>query len=400
MYYSNRVVSGMRPTGMLHLGHYHGVLKNWIKLQSKLSCLFFVADWHALTTHYKNSSVIEANILEMVIDWLAVGIDPSQAILFIQSHVPEHAELYLLLSMIVPLRWLEHVPSYKDKKNNRNLATCGFFNYSLLQAADILIYRAGQVPVGEDQIPHIEMTRKISRRFNYLYGKEINFEKKVYEVIKKLDDKYAKLYLKLRMQFQKFGNQEALKQAKNMLENLQNLSITDYEYLFSYLEKNYKLILTEPCALLTNTPHFPGLDGTKMSKSYGNAITLREDKKIITKKIRMMLTDPQRIRRSDIGDPSKCPVWQFHIVYSDISTKQWINQSCRSANIGCVECKQLIIDAILKEQEPMLERAQQYIDNPSLVRMIIANGCDNARKLAKDTINDVREAMKLNYLST
>lgn len=398
--YPDRVVSGMRPTGALHLGHYHGALKNWVKLQSELPCLFFVADWHALTTHYDDPSVIETSTWEMVIDWLAAGVDPSQSTLFIQSRVPEHAELHLLLSMATPLGWLERVPTYKDqqeKLSDRDLATYGFLGYPLLQAADVLIYRASQVPVGEDQVPHIEIMREIARRFNHLYGKEKGFEEKALAAAKKLGSKRAKLYLELRTEFQEKGDEEALEQAKAMLDDAQNLSMIDRERLFGYLEGSRKLILTEPQALLTEASRLPGLDGAKMSKSYGNAIALREDKESVTKKVKTMPTDPQRVRRSDPGDPDKCPVWQFHLVYSAPDVQEWAAKGCRSAGIGCLQCKQPVIDAILQEQQPMLERAQPYLDDPSLVRAIVADGCEKARKLAQDTMRDVREAMGLGY---
>lgn len=398
--YPDRVVSGMRPTGAMHLGHYHGALKNWIKLQSELPCLFFVADWHALTTHYDDPSIIETSTWDMLIDWLAAGVDPSQATLFIQSKVPEHAELHLLLSMATPLGWLERVPTYKDqqeKLSDRDLATYGFLGYPLLQAADVLIYRATLVPVGDDQVPHVEMMREIARRFNHLYGKEKGFEEKALEAVKKLGAKRAKIYLELRTEYQEKGKDDALEQAKAMLDDAQNLSMIDRERLFGYLEGSRKLILVEPQARLTAASRLPGLDGQKMSKSYGNTIALREDKDTVTKKVRTMPTDPARVRRSDPGDPEKCPVWQLHLVYSDDNTREWVVKGCKSAGIGCLECKQPVIDAILKEQEPMRERAQLYLDDPSLVRAIVADGCDKARKLAQETMRDVREAMGLNY---
>ncbi|MBU3709013.1 MAG: tryptophan--tRNA ligase [Burkholderiaceae bacterium] len=398
--YPDRVVSGMRPTGAMHLGHYHGALKNWVKLQSEHPCLFFVADWHALTTHYDDPSIIESSTWDMVIDWLAAGIDPSQATVFIQSKVPEHAELHLLLSMSTPLGWLERVPTYKDQQEklaDRDLATYGFLGYPLLQAADVLIYRASMVPVGEDQVPHIEMMREIARRFNYLYGREKDFEQKAQEAVKKLGAKRAKLYTELRSEFQQKGDDEALAQAKAMLDDAQNLSMIDRERLFGYLEGSRKLILVEPQALLTEASRLPGLDGQKMSKSYGNTIALRDDSDTVTKKIRTMPTDPARVRRTDPGNPDKCPVWMFHQVYSDQATQDWVVQGCKTAGIGCIECKQPVIDGILKEQEPMRERAQQYLDDPSLVRAIVADGCDQARKLAQETMRDVREEMGLSY---
>jgi len=398
--YPDRVVSGMRPTGAMHLGHYHGALKNWVRLQSEHPCLFFVADWHALTTHYDDPSIIESSTWDMVIDWLAAGIDPSQATIFIQSKVAEHAELHLLLSMSTPLGWLERVPTYKDqqeKLSDRDLATYGFLGYPLLQAADVLIYRASMVPVGEDQVPHIEMMREIARRFNYLYGREKDFDEKAKEAVKKLGTKRAKLYMELRNEFQEQGKEDALEQAKAMLDDAQNLSMIDRERLFGYLEGSRKLILVEPQALLTESSRLPGLDGQKMSKSYGNTIALRDDRDTVTKKIRTMPTDPARVRRTDPGNPDKCPVWQFHVVYSDDATREWVTKGCKTAGIGCIECKQPVIDGILKEQEPMRERAQQYLDDPSLVRAIVADGCDKARKLAQETMRDVREEMGLSY---
>lgn len=398
--FTERVLSGMRPTGSLHLGHYHGVLKNWVKLQHEYECLFFVADWHALTTHYDTPGIIEQSVWDMVIDWLAAGVDPSRATLFIQSRVPEHAELHLLLSMMTPLGWLERVPTYKDqqeKLTERDLSTYGFLGYPLLQAADILIYRANQVPVGEDQVPHIEFTRELARRFNHLYGREPGFEEKAEAAIKKLGGKRAKLYEELRTRFQQEGDEEALESAHALLNDQQNLSLGDRERLFGYLEGGGKMILAEPQALLTAASKMPGLDGQKMSKSYNNTISLREDEDSVAKKIRTMPTDPARVRRTDPGTPEKCPVWQFHLVYSEEGRKEWVQQGCTTAGIGCLECKQPVIDAVLEEQKPMRERAQMYMDDPTLVRNIISDGCEKARELASETMRDVREAMGLNY---
>jgi tryptophanyl-tRNA synthetase len=398
--FSERVLSGMRPTGALHLGHYHGVLKNWVKLQAEYPCYFFVADWHALTTHYETPGIIEQSVWDMVIDWLAAGIDPTQATLFIQSKVPEHAELFLLLSMGTPLGWLERVPTYKDqieKLREKDLQTYGFLGYPLLQAADILIYRAQHVPVGEDQIPHVEMTREVARRFNHLYGREPGFEEKALEAAKKLGSKRTKLYLELRTEYQEKGHEEALEQARAVLADAQSLSMGDRERLFGYLEGSRKIILPEPQALLTQQSKMPGLDGHKMSKSYGNTIALREDATSVEKKVRTMPTDPARVRKTDPGDPARCPVWQLHEVYSSDETRAWAEKGCKSAGIGCIECKQPVIDGILKEQQPMMERAQTYLDDPSLLRAIIADGCDKARKSAQETMRDVREAMGLDY---
>jgi tryptophanyl-tRNA synthetase len=395
-----RVVSGMRPTGSLHLGHYHGALKNWVRLQSEYPCYYFVADWHALTTHYAEPGVIEATVWDMVIDWLAAGVDPAQATLFIQSRVPEHAELNTLLAMITPLGWLERVPTYKDQQEklaDRDLATYGFLGYPLLQSADVLIYRAKYVPVGEDQVPHVEFMREIARRFNHVYGREPGFEEKALAAAKKLGSRKAKLYRELRTRYQERGDAQALESARALLDAAQNLSVADRERLFGYLEGGGRMILVEPDVLLTEAARLPGLDGAKMSKSYGNTIGLREDPEEVARKIRTMPTDPARVKRSDPGDPDKCPVWQFHLVYSDAKTKAWVQQGCRTAGIGCLECKQPVIDKVLAELAPMRERAQKYLDDPTLVRNIVADGCDKARELARETMREVREAMGLNY---
>jgi len=398
--YTNRVLSGMRPTGSLHLGHYHGVLKNWIKLQHEYECLFFVADWHALTTHYDTPEIIEQHVWDMVIDWLAAGVDPAQATLFIQSRVPEHAELHLLLSMITPIGWLERVPTYKDqqeKLTDKDLSTYGFLGYPLLQSADILIYRANQVPVGEDQVPHIEFTREIARRFNHVFGREAGFEGKAEAAVKKLGARRARLYRQLRTKYLEQGDTGALDSARALLEETQNLALGDRERLFGYIEGGGKVILTEPQALLTKASKMPGLDGHKMSKSYNNTITLREDADSVTRKIKTMPTDPARVKRTDPGDPEKCPVWQLHLVYSNDQCREWVQQGCKSAGIGCLECKQPVIDAVLAEQKPMHERAQKYLEEPTLVRSIIADGCEKARKLAQETLREVRAAMGLDY---
>ncbi|MEQ1668527.1 MAG: tryptophan--tRNA ligase, partial [Sulfuriferula sp.] len=366
--YANRVLSGMRPTGNLHLGHYHGVLKNWVQLQHEHECLFFVADWHALTTHYDSPEHIQKNVWEMVIDWLAAGVDPNHATLFIQSQVPEHAELHLLLSMITPLGWLERMPTYKDqqeKLTEKDLSTYGFLGYPLLQSADILIYRANLVPVGDDQVPHIEFTREMARRFNHLYGRETGFEQKAEAAIKKMGGKKARLYEELRTRYQQQGDDEALAAGQALINEQQNLSLGDRERLFGYLEGGGKVILAEPQSLLTVSSRMPGLDGQKMSKSYHNTISLREDAESVTKKIRTMPTDPARVRRTDPGTPDKCPVWALHQIYSDDGVRTWVQNGCVSAGIGCIECKQPVIDGVLKEQEPMRERANMYTDSPS-----------------------------------
>jgi tryptophanyl-tRNA synthetase len=395
-----RVLSGMRPTGALHLGHYHGVLKNWVRLQAEYPCLFFVADWHALTTDYEKPGALQEIGADMVIDWLAAGVDPNQATIFVQSLVPEHAELHLLLSMMTPIGWLERVPTYKDQQEklaDRDLSTYGFLGYPLLQAADILIYRAKYVPVGEDQVPHIEFTRELARRFNHLYGREPGFEEKSKAAVKKMGSKKARLFSELRTRFLESGDAEALKRAQALLVAQQNLPRGDRERLFGWLEGSGKKILVEAEALLTEASKLSGLDGHKMSKSYGNAIALREEPEAVAKKIRTMPTDPARVKRSDPGNPDRCPVWNLHLVYSDDARKAWVRKGCTTAAIGCLECKQPVIEAVLAELAPIRERAQPYLDDPTLVKNILADGCDNARKLATETMRDVREAMGLSY---
>ena len=396
----NRVLSGMRPTGRLHLGHYHGVLKNWVKLQYEYDCYFFVADWHALTTHYEDPQIIGASVMEMVIDWLAAGVNPANAKIFVQSEVPEHAELHLLLSMITPLGWLERVPSYKDQQERlreRDLATYGFLGYPLLQSADILIYKAGSVPVGDDQVAHVELTREVARRFNHLYGREPDFEAKVDVAIKKMGKKNAKLYKKLRKEYQEKGDQESLGVARALLDGQGNLAMGDRERLWGYLEGGGRIILPEPEALLTPASKMPGLDGQKMSKSYGNTIALRDDPKDIEQKLRTMPTDPARARLKDPGNPDKCPVFQLHEVYSDENRKQWVREGCTSAGIGCLDCKQPIIDSVLGELAPIRERAREFEEDPQLVRNILLEGGEAARSVAEETMDEVRSVIGLKY---
>lgn len=397
---NSRVLSGMRPTGRLHLGHYHGVLKNWIKLQNQYQCFFFVADWHALTTSYEDTSIIADSVWDMVIDWLAAGVNPGQATMFIQSRVPEHAELQLLLSMCTPLGWLERVPTYKDqqeKLKEKDLATYGFLGYPLLQSADILIYRAGMVPVGEDQVVHVELTREVARRFNHLYGREAGFEEKAESAAKKMGKKNAKLYHELRRLYQEQGDASSLAKARALLDAQQNISIGDRERLAGYLEGGGKVILPEPEAMLTPQSKMPGLDGQKMSKSYNNIIGLRESPDSVTQKLRKMPTDPARVKLTDPGDPAKCPVWQLHEVYSNDDVKKWASEGCRTAGIGCLDCKQPVIDAVIEEQVPIHERALEYTSNPELVRNIIQEGNEAAREVARDTMDEVRQSMGLIY---
>jgi len=395
-----RVVSGMRPTGPLHLGHYHGVLKNWVKLQQEYECFFFVADWHALTTHYDDPKSLNKHVWNMVIDWLASGIDPGRATLFIQSQVPQHAELNLLLSMITPLSWLERVPSYKDqqeKLKERDLATHGFLGYPVLQAADILIYQASMVPVGEDQVPHIELTREIARRFNYLYGREAGYAEKAERAIKKMGKKAAKLYRQLRTAYTEQGDSQAIERARALLDAQHNITLGDRERLYGYLEGGGRIILQETEALLTESPKLPGLDGQKMSKSYGNAIALRDDPERVAKALRAMPTDPARVRRNDPGSPEKCPVWQLHRVYSEAKTQAWVIDGCTTAGIGCLDCKQTLIDLIVLELQENHRRASDYSADPTLVRNIIADGCARAREVAEDTLEEVRRCVGTDY---
>ncbi|MGM0552648.1 MAG: tryptophan--tRNA ligase [Pseudomonadota bacterium] len=398
---NQRVISGMRPTGRLHLGHYHGVLKNWIELQHNYECFFFVADWHALTTHYEDPGDLAQHVTEMVIDWLAAGVSPGSATLFVQSRVPEHAELHLLLSMITPLGWLERVPTYKDQQEQlreKDLATYGFLGYPVLQSADVLAYRAAMVPVGEDQVSHLEVTREIARRFNHLYGREPGFAEKAEAAADKMGKKNARRYRDLRKRYQEYGEEEALDVARAMLEAQQNLSLGDQERLFGYLEGGGKIILPEPQPRLTPDAKMPGLDGRKMSKSYGNTISLRTEPKEVDSLIRTMPTDPARVRRTDPGDPDKCPVWDLHKVYTAEDMRTELDQGCRTAGIGCVDCKRPLIEAIQAELEPIQERAKEYAADPALVRSIIVEGSEAAREEARETLEEVRRVMGLDYL--
>ncbi len=393
-----RVVSGMRATGKLHLGHYHGVLKNWVRLQHEYDCLFFVADWHALTTHYEDPSIVGQSVREMVIDWIAAGLDANSATLFVQSDVPQHAELHLLLSMMTPLSWLERVPTYKDqqaKLRERDLATYGFLGYPLLQTADIVAYRAAFVPVGEDQVAHIEFSREVARRFNFLYGREPGFVERAEEALRKMGRKPAKAYKELRTSYLEQGTVESLDTARALIERQPNMALGDKERLLGYLEGHGRLILTEPQAMLTAQSRMPGLDGQKMSKSYNNTIALREAPDEVARKIKTMPTDPNRKRRTDAGDPALCPVWPFHEIYSPEGVKAWAQEGCRSAGIGCLECKQPVIDAINGELAPIRERAGDLEKDSAHIRNILTEGSRRARDLAEETLTDVRRAMGL-----
>ena len=393
-----RVLSGMRPTGRLHLGNYHGALRNWVQLQYRYECFFFIADWHMLTTGYEDTARLPEFVREVLIDWLAAGLNPGVATLFIQSHVPEHAELHLLLSMMTPLAWLERVPSYKDQLEQlkeKDISTYGFLGYPLLQAADILVYRAAHVPVGEDQVAHVELTRESARRFNHLYGREPDFEEKAERAVKSLGGRNTTLYKQLRRRFQETGERDALERARALVQSNNRITVADRERLLGYLEGTGVTILPEPQVILTETPKVPGLDGRKMSKSYGNTIELREEPESVTRKLRAMQTDPARVRRTDPGDPDKCPVWDLHKIYSDETTRKWAAEGCRSAGIGCLDCKQPVIDKIVAEVTEMRRRAQEYVENPDLLRDIVAEGAEKAREVARETLEEVRRAMHL-----
>jgi tryptophanyl-tRNA synthetase len=390
----------MRPTGALHLGNYHGALKNWTELQYQYECYFFIADIHALTTGYEDTAQLEDNVWNVVIDWLAAGLNPAAATMFIQSRVPEHSELHLLLSMITPLGWLERVPTYKDQQEqlkDKDLAMYGFLGYPLLQAADILLYKAAYVPVGEDQVAHVEVTREVARRFNNIYGREPDFETKVEKAIKSLGSRNGTRYKELRRVYQEEGNQEAIATARAMLEGNARLTVADRERLLGYLEGTGRSILVEPDALLTATPKVPGLDGRKMSKSYGNTIGMREDPDAVAKKLKTMQTDPARVRRTDPGDPDKCPVWDLHKIYSDADTQAWVQQGCRTAGIGCLDCKKRVADVIVAEITSFRTRAAEFEENRDLVRGIIAEGNEKARDVARQTLEEVHTAMGMNY---
>ncbi|MFZ2507858.1 MAG: tryptophan--tRNA ligase [Steroidobacteraceae bacterium] len=397
---NRRVVSGMRPTGALHLGNYHGALANWVELQYRYECFFFVADWHALTTGYEDTTALKSNVHEVLIDWLGAGLNPGACTIFVQSRIPEHAELHLILSMVTPLAWLERVPTYKDQieqLREKDLSTYGFLGYPLLQSADILMYRPEFVPVGEDQVAHVEITREIARRFNHIYGREPDFEARCERAIKRLGSRNATRYSELRRQYQEQGDDKALAEARTLIESGAKLTIADRERLLGHLEGGGRVILPEPAVLLTKSPKVPGLDGRKMSKSYGNTIGLREEPDSVTKKLRAMQTDPARVRRSDPGDPDKCPVWSLHQIYSSDETKAWVQKGCRSAGIGCLECKKPLIDSVVGELGAIRERAREYEENPEIVGNIVSEGCERAREAARATMEDVRAAVGLEY---
>jgi tryptophanyl-tRNA synthetase len=382
----------------LHLGNFHGALRNWVELQYQYECYFFIADWHALTTGYEDTGRLQEYVQAVLIDWLAAGLNPGVATLFIQSQVPEHAELHLLLSMITPLSWLERVPTYKDQQEQlkeKDLATYGFLGYPLLQSADILLYRPTFIPVGEDQVAHVEITREIARRFNHLYGREPDFEARAQKAVKSLGGRNATRYQALRRSYQETGAAEALDQARELVQSNNRITVADRERLLGYLEGGAVSILPEPQALLTASPKVPGIDGRKMSKSYGNTIGLREDPDVVAQKLRTMQTDPARVRRTDPGDPDKCPVWELHKIYSDEATRQWASEGCRSAGIGCLDCKKPVIDKVVEEIRGMRKRAQEFEGQPELVRSIVSEGAEKAREAARQTLDEVRRVMHL-----
>lgn len=394
-----RVLSGMRPTGRLHLGHYFGALSNWLKLQEEYDCYFFVADWHALTTHYEDTSSIAENTLQVAIDWLSVGLDPSKSTLFIQSSVLEHAELHVLLSMITPLGWLERVPTYKEQIENlkdRDLGTYGFLGYPLLQSADIVIYDADFVPVGEDQVPHVELTREVVRRFDLQFGLEVRkslFDPEHSTLLGQLPHSGSELYVSLQGESlsteAKARWTAALK--KNVLEvGLENF-LSQYPRAKTFIR--CRQVLHEPHAMLTKTPRLPGTDGRRMAKSYGNAIWLSDPLEQVRIKARDMMTDPQRVRRTDPGRPEVCPVFAYHTLFSAPDVIAWADQGCRTAGIGCVECKRAMADALVKWIEPVQARRREFEAQPQRVWDILGAGSKKAQKAARRTMKRVRNAI-------
>jgi tryptophanyl-tRNA synthetase len=379
-----RVLSGMRPTGRLHIGHFFGALANWIEMQSNYECFFFVADWHALTSDYADTSAIAQNSIEIATDWLASGLDPAKCTMFLQSQVPEHAELQLLLSMVTPLGWLERVPTYKEALENikgKDLHTFGFLGYPVLQAADIVIYDADLVPVGEDQVAHVELTREIVNTFNTFYGFDVDFAQW---------DEHDKRGLAKAVGHAQTVNRETLR--KQVLEEgLVNFykRIGETDQQFVHVHK----VLREPDAFLTKTPRIPGTDGRKMSKSYNNFISLSESDDSIRKKTRAMVTDPARKLRTDPGNPDVCPVFDWHKLFSTPEAIQRIRRDCTTAAIGCVDCKQVVADALIKWIEPVRERRSEFEKKPAAVLEILDDGSKKARGFARATMERVREAV-------
>ncbi len=396
-----RVLSGMRPTGRLHIGHYFGALSNWLKLQEEYECFFFVADWHALTTHYEDTSSVAENTLQVATDWLAVGLDPSKSILFIQSQVLEHAELHVLLSMITPLSWLERVPTYKEQIENlkdRDLGTYGFLGYPLLQSADIVMYGEPNqellVPVGEDQAPHVELTREIVRRFNAHFGLEIKDDLSPQrELLKELRSRLPKEVAESipASDPNAFGRFKAALRKYVLDVGFANL-VEEVPKAGDFLKMSQ--VLREPAYLAAETPRLPGIDGRRMAKSYGNAIWLSDPPaEIRTKILKHMVTDPQRVRRTDPGRPEVCPVFAYHKLFSPPDVIAWSDRGCRTAGIGCVECKNAMADNLIKWIEPIQTRRKQFEAHPQQVWDILDAGSDKARKAAKRTMQRVRNAI-------
>lgn len=395
----------MRPTGRLHIGHFFGALSNWLKLQEEYECFFFVADWHALTTHYEDTSSVAQNTLQVATDWLAVGLDPAKSTLFIQSQVLEHAELHVLLSMITPLSWLERVPTYKEQIENlkdRDLGTYGFLGYPLLQSADIVMYGEPNqellVPVGEDQAPHVELTREIVRRFNAHFGFEADAELFDGSHVEQLRDMKTRVTLPPALQDVAVPAEETLARhpwvfkwwaAQIGFENfLQEIGESNKKYF------RMQSVLREPAYLAAETPRLPGLDGRRMAKSYGNAIWLSDPPaEIRTKILKHMVTDPQRVRRTDPGRPEVCPVFAYHKLFSPPDVIAWSDQGCRTAGIGCVECKNKMADNLVKWIEPVQTRRKEFEAHPQQVWDILDAGSDKARKAAKRTMQRVRNAI-------
>lgn len=387
-----RIVSGMRPTGALHLGHLRGVLHNWRALQDAGDeCYFFVADWHALTTDYAAPENLRQYGRDMVSAWLAAGVDPARAVIFRQSDVPAHAELYALLSMICPLPWLAHLPSYKEQAARRELDTYGFLGYPLLQSADIMIYRADAVPVGEDQAPHIEFAREIARRFNRFYGGGESFQKQRRAVAGKIGAADKKLRAQKRAYAEK-GDKAILESAAASIGAL-DISAREKQILRDDLHYGGDEILRPPRALLAPTPKLPGTDGRKMSKSYGNTIELFDAPEIVDKKISRMQTDPARVRREDKGEPENCPVWSLHKIFSDGESRAWAEAGCRAAAIGCVECKKRLAGFVNAELSPVL--ARRAVADAGAAEDILADGARRARDAAAKTLSAVRAAMRI-----
>ena len=396
-----RVLSGMRPTGRLHIGHYFGALSNWIRMQEEYDCFFFVADWHALTTHYaEDTRLVPQNTLEIATDWLATGLDPEKCIMFVQSRVLEHAELHLLLSMVTPLSWLERVPTYKEQieqLKDKDLSTYGFLGYPLLQAADIVIYDADLVPVGEDQVPHVELTREIVRRFNFYYGFRIREELLAPENRKVLEG-ILQPYGESRLLPESAASLNPDQESKILgvlMGDAKDGGVENFQEKFREYRKFFdnRKVLREPGVMLTETPRFPGTDGRRMAKSYDNAIWLSESDESIRAKTKVMMTDPARKRRQDPGNPDVCPVFSWHKLFSPPETIAWSDQGCRTAAIGCIECKAAMADNLIRWIEPIRARRREYEADPERVREILHEGSNKARKVATRTMRRVREAV-------